>query len=239
MTGDPGLRLARDGAVAELVLARPLRQNALSQLRCGGCSRSIAGRSHAIRPSASSSSVARHRRSRRGQTSPSSPRSSPTRRPRTTTTRLCRTPSRPWQGAPAADHRPDHRQLHRRRLRPGGGLRPRFAAADARLGIMPARLGLAYSLGEIKRLIELVGAARAKDLLFSARLLASRRGLADRLLDHVVATGELEATVRDYVRRPAGAVGQLAAADQAPDAADPGRRHGRRPRRAGRCGTVR
>ena len=31
MTGDPGLRLARDGAVAELVLARPLRQNAMAQ----------------------------------------------------------------------------------------------------------------------------------------------------------------------------------------------------------------
>ena len=79
----------------------------------------------------------------------------------------------------------------------GGGLR--FAAADARLGITPARIGLAYSLGEIKRLLELVGVARAKDLLFSARLLAAEEALRIGLLDRVVAPGELGATVRDYV----------------------------------------
>ena len=76
----------------------------------------------------------------------------------------------------------------------------RFAAADARLGITPARLGLAYSLGEIKRLIELVGVARAKDLLFSARLVASDEALLIGLLDRVVPAAELDGAVRDYVR---------------------------------------
>jgi enoyl-CoA hydratase/carnithine racemase len=47
----------------------------------------------------------------------------------------------------------------------------RFAAEGARFGITPARLGLAYTLADTRRLVDLVGPARAKDILFSARLL--------------------------------------------------------------------
>ena len=75
----------------------------------------------------------------------------------------------------------------------------RFAAEGARLGITPARLGLAYTLADTRRLVDLVGPARAKDILFSARLLgaaeAHRIGLIDRLLPD---DGGLEAAVRDY-----------------------------------------
>ena len=67
------------------------------------------------------------------------------------------------------------------------------------MGITPARIGLAYSLGEIKRLIDLVGAARAKDLLYSARLVATDEALRIGLIDRVVAAAELEAAVRSYV----------------------------------------
>ena len=43
----------------------------------------------------------------------------------------------------------------------------RFAATDARFAITPAKLGLSYSIGDTRRLMEKVGAARAKDILFS------------------------------------------------------------------------
>ena len=76
----------------------------------------------------------------------------------------------------------------------------RFAAEDARLGITPARLGLAYSLGDVRRLAGLVGAARAKDLLFSARLVTAEEALRLGLVDRVPAAPELAVAVSGYAR---------------------------------------
>jgi enoyl-CoA hydratase/carnithine racemase len=83
----------------------------------------------------------------------------------------------------------------------------RFAAAGARFGITPARLGLAYSLGDVKRLVDLVGPARAKDILFSARLLDAEEALRIGLVDRVVPEGELEGTVQAYALALAGLSG--------------------------------
>ncbi len=77
----------------------------------------------------------------------------------------------------------------------------RFAAADARFAITPARLGLAYALGDLRRLIGLVGPARAKDLLFSARTLDAAQAQAIGLVDRVVAPTELDAAVGTYADR--------------------------------------
>jgi enoyl-CoA hydratase/carnithine racemase len=61
----------------------------------------------------------------------------------------------------------------------------RYADPSARFCIPPARLGLAYSLGETKRLVDLVGPSRAKEMLMGATVLdadeALRLGLATRL----------------------------------------------------------
>lgn len=76
----------------------------------------------------------------------------------------------------------------------------RFAADRARLGITPARLGLAYSLGDVRRLAALVGPARAKDLLLSARLMEAAEAQRIGLLDRTVSSHELDRTVRDYAR---------------------------------------
>jgi len=61
----------------------------------------------------------------------------------------------------------------------------RVAEPDARFGVTPARLGLAYPHDDLRRLVETVGVAPAKDLLFTARLLgaeeAGKMGLVDRL----------------------------------------------------------
>jgi enoyl-CoA hydratase/carnithine racemase len=67
----------------------------------------------------------------------------------------------------------------------------RFADEQARLGITPAKLGLVYSLESTKRLVDLVGPARAKWILMSGQHVHAARALELGLFDEVVATGEL------------------------------------------------
>jgi enoyl-CoA hydratase/carnithine racemase len=83
----------------------------------------------------------------------------------------------------------------------------RFAAADARFGITPARLGLAYSLGDVRRLVALVGPSRAKDMLFSARLLDAEEALRIGLVDRVAPPEALDETVRAYASSLCGLSG--------------------------------
>jgi enoyl-CoA hydratase len=62
----------------------------------------------------------------------------------------------------------------------------RFADTTARLGITPGKLGLIYSLSDTKRLVDLVGPAKARDILYTGRILdaveAERIGLVDRIV---------------------------------------------------------
>lgn len=64
----------------------------------------------------------------------------------------------------------------------------RIAAPGARLGITPAKLGIVYSLFDTKLLVDLVGPAQAKRILFTAALIdateAQRIGLVDMLADN-------------------------------------------------------
>lgn len=74
----------------------------------------------------------------------------------------------------------------------------RFAAAEAFFAVPPARLGIAYSPGDTALLVEKVGPARAKDLLFSARRIDAAEALAMGLVDRVLAADDLSAAVADY-----------------------------------------
>ncbi|TNE57518.1 MAG: enoyl-CoA hydratase [Alphaproteobacteria bacterium] len=74
----------------------------------------------------------------------------------------------------------------------------RFAAKGATFGITPAKLGLAYRLPETKRLVDLVGAAKAKDILFSGRLLSAEESLQIGLIDRLFDSGDLEAETEAY-----------------------------------------
>lgn len=74
----------------------------------------------------------------------------------------------------------------------------RFAAAGARFGVTPGKLGLAYPFNDIRRLVGAVGVAMAKDILFSARLLDANEALACGLIDRLVAPEALASTVADY-----------------------------------------
>jgi enoyl-CoA hydratase/carnithine racemase len=76
----------------------------------------------------------------------------------------------------------------------------RFAGAPARLGITPSRLGLAYSFADTRRLVATVGPARAKDMLFSGRLLDAAEALAIGLVDRVLPDDAVEAAALDYAR---------------------------------------
>ncbi|MEC3948922.1 enoyl-CoA hydratase/isomerase family protein [Sphingobium sp. HWE2-09] len=61
----------------------------------------------------------------------------------------------------------------------------RIAAPNARLGITPAKLGIVYSLFDTKLLVDLVGPARAKRILFTAALHDADDALAIGLIDDI------------------------------------------------------
>ncbi len=71
----------------------------------------------------------------------------------------------------------------------------RIADTSARLGITPAKLGLAYSLHDTKLLVDLVGPAAAKLILFTGRLISAGDALAMGLVDQVVEAEGLAAAV--------------------------------------------
>ena len=74
----------------------------------------------------------------------------------------------------------------------------RIADTSARFGITPARLGLVYSVADTKRLIDVVGAGHARDLLFTGRLIDAEEALAMGLINRLVAPGALDGAVTEY-----------------------------------------
>jgi enoyl-CoA hydratase/carnithine racemase len=74
----------------------------------------------------------------------------------------------------------------------------RFAGAGAVFAITPARLGIAYSPADTAQLVEKVGVARAKDILFSARRLSASEALACGLIDRICADTTLDPEVSAY-----------------------------------------
>ena len=77
----------------------------------------------------------------------------------------------------------------------------RFAATTARFGVTPAKLGLTYPLADTARLVALIGPGRAKDLLFSARLIAAEEALRIGLIEHVVPDVDLLEFTDNTARR--------------------------------------
>ncbi|GAA2719309.1 MULTISPECIES: enoyl-CoA hydratase/isomerase family protein [Streptomyces] len=74
----------------------------------------------------------------------------------------------------------------------------RFAAEDASFGVTPARLGLVYPASSTRRLVELVGPATAKYLLFSAELIDAERALRCGLADEVWPAQRLDERVAQF-----------------------------------------
>ena len=74
----------------------------------------------------------------------------------------------------------------------------RFATPDSTFGIPAAKLGLGYDYEGLVRLSQLVGPARAKDIMFSARFIEADEALRMDLINHICARDELESTVWEY-----------------------------------------
>jgi enoyl-CoA hydratase/carnithine racemase len=79
----------------------------------------------------------------------------------------------------------------------------RFAAEGSKFGIPAARLSIVYGADAVGQLVDLVGPAYAKDILFSARTIDDREALAMGLIQRLLPAGELEAYTYDYLRKVA------------------------------------
>ena len=74
----------------------------------------------------------------------------------------------------------------------------RIAADNARFGVPAARLGLGYRWGGVKKLVDLVGPAFAKEIFLTARHFSAAEAAGMGLINRAVPEGELEAYVRNY-----------------------------------------
>lgn len=74
----------------------------------------------------------------------------------------------------------------------------RFASDTARFAMPPARLGAAYPFPGVLQLVGLVGPARAKDMLYSGRLVAAEEALRIGLVDRVLPIESLSDAAQTY-----------------------------------------
>lgn len=80
----------------------------------------------------------------------------------------------------------------------------RLASADARFGVPIIRLGNCLSLRNYARLVSLIGPARAKDMIYTARLVEAKEALGWGLINEVVAPEALASRTQEL----AEAIGQ-------------------------------
>jgi enoyl-CoA hydratase len=86
----------------------------------------------------------------------------------------------------------------------GGGLATaitcdiRIAAEGSRFGIPAAKLGLGYAYDGIKKLIDLVGPAYAREIFYTARQFSAEEALGMGLINRLEPDGELESYVKNY-----------------------------------------
>ena len=85
----------------------------------------------------------------------------------------------------------------------GGGLMTamradiRIASDDSQFGVPAAKLGLGYGFGGVKSLMDLVGPAYAREILFTGGRFSAEEAWRMGLVNRVVAIEELEPTVRE------------------------------------------
>jgi enoyl-CoA hydratase/carnithine racemase len=75
----------------------------------------------------------------------------------------------------------------------------RFAAEGARFGIPAAKLNIVYPVDAVAQLVQLVGPASAKDILYSARALDAAEALRIGFIQRLVPAPELERVTYDYL----------------------------------------
>jgi enoyl-CoA hydratase len=75
----------------------------------------------------------------------------------------------------------------------------RIASARSRFGVPAARLGLGYRLSGIKKLVDVVGPANAKEIFFTARTYSAAEAQAMGLVNRAVPEDEFDGFVKDYL----------------------------------------
>jgi len=91
----------------------------------------------------------------------------------------------------------------------------RLATPDAFFAIPPAKLGLAYSLADTKRLHDLVGPSRAKEILYTGRRILAEEALSLGLINEIVAAEALEERAVSLAREIADNAGNSVRAAKA------------------------
>jgi len=92
----------------------------------------------------------------------------------------------------------------------GGGLNIavlcdiRIAADDARFGIPAAKMGLGYRASSMKNLVDIVGAAFAREIMITARQFTAAEAKEMGLANRVVPVAELEAVTKKLCEEIAG-----------------------------------
>ncbi len=77
----------------------------------------------------------------------------------------------------------------------------RICSDNARFAIPAARLGLGYGYTRVRRLLNLIGPAFAKEIFFTARQFTAEEAMTMGLVNRVVPQAELEPYATDYARR--------------------------------------
>ena len=80
----------------------------------------------------------------------------------------------------------------------------RIAADDARFGIPAAKMGLGYRASSMKNLVEIVGAANAREIMLTGRQYAAAEAKEMGLVNRVTAKEELEEVTREYCETISG-----------------------------------
>lgn len=76
----------------------------------------------------------------------------------------------------------------------------RFITPETRMGITPVKLGLIYSVHDSKQLVDLVGPAHAKSILFTGRLVHADEALRIGLVNDVIAADAIADHTRNFAR---------------------------------------
>ena len=74
----------------------------------------------------------------------------------------------------------------------------RVCSENSRFAVPAAKLGLGYSYAGLRRLIDVVGPAYAREIFFTARQFGTEEARLMGLVNRVVPEGELERYVKDY-----------------------------------------
>jgi len=80
----------------------------------------------------------------------------------------------------------------------------RICSDNSRFGVPAAKLGLGYAHKGIKRLIDVVGPAMAKEIFFTARQFSAAEAYEMGMVNRVLPVGELAAYVQTYADTIAG-----------------------------------